>query len=412
MMVIAGMLASASYFGHATPRVLLFLSVLQGITVAFNAPAWQVLTPRLVPRHELTEAIALNGLQFNLARVVGPALGGVLMAAYSPTVLFAINTISFVGVLAGISTTPDAPAPTHNGASPLKRTAEACAFVFRGRGPRAIFLALVTFAVLAAPLMRMLPLYASDVYRRGDPLYDLILQYTSPAGAGEFIFGLLLAVMGAGAFTGAILIRRVPAWYPKHHFIPLSIFGAGLTITAFSAVHGLTLACPLLFIAGVFWLWAFNSALAAMQLLVPDAMRGRVMAVCYTPVFGAMPLGALVAGGIGDLAAPRIGPVAGMQAGVGLLGALLAAAGLVMLIWRTPEIDGLIPGDPGFERRPGLLSGLTARAHRPARAPRPPAERPAPQATPRRSAPAAAPRSAPPPSRSACPSPRAGPSGS
>lgn len=378
MMVIAGMLATASYLGHATAAVLLVLSVLQGITVAFNAPAWQVLTPRLVPRRELTEAIALNGLQFNLARVVGPALGGILMAAYTPTVLFVINTISFIGVVAAVWTTPDAPAPRHDGSSPWKRTAEASAFVFKKRGPRAVFLALVTFSILAAPLMRMLPLYAHDVYKRGDLLFDLVLQCTGPNSTGEFIFGLLLAVMGAGAVIGAVLIRRIPAWYPKHHFIPLSILCAGFTITAFSALHSLTLAVPFLLLSGVFWLWSFNSALAAMQLLVPDHMRGRVMAVCYTPVFGAMPLGALVAGGIGDALAPRIGPVAGMQAGVGVLGAALVIAGLVMLTWRTPEVDALTADDEGYQRRPGLISGLTARAHRPRPSP-PPASRPHPR---------------------------------
>lgn len=406
MMVIAGMLATASYLGHASARVLLCLSVLQGITVAFNAPAWQVLTPRLVPRAELTEAIALNGLQFNLARVVGPALGGALMAAYSPTVLFVINTLSFLGVLAAIWTTPDAPAPKHNGASPWKRTAEACSFVFRNRGPRAVFVALVTFSILAAPLMRMLPLYAHDVYRRGDPLYDFVVQFTSPSGAGEFVFGLLLALMGAGAVIGAVLIRRIPAWYPKHHFIPLAILCAGVTITVFSSLHALTFAAPILLLAGIFWLWAFNSALAAMQLLVPDHMRGRVMAVCYTPVFGAMPLGALIAGGIGDALTPHFtatlgshaaGATAGMQAGVGVLGATLVIAGLVMVTWRTPEVDGLRPGEPGFDRRPGLLSGLTARAHRPRR-PSPQQAAPAssrpPRPEPGRGAPAAASRPA------------------
>src|SRR5262249_16224211 len=122
MMVIAGLLAAASHWGWATPLVLIGLSLLQGVTLAFNTPAWQVLTPRLVPREELTEAIALNGLQFNLARVLGPALGGVLMAAYGPTVLFVVNTASFVAVLLPVAITPDAPGLGSDGTSAWKRT--------------------------------------------------------------------------------------------------------------------------------------------------------------------------------------------------------------------------------------------------------------------------------------------------
>jgi hypothetical protein len=283
-------------------------------------------------------------------------------------VLFVINTLSFLGVLGAIWTTPDAPAPARAPASAWSETGEALRFVFRRRGPRAVFLALVVFAVLAAPLMRMLPLYADHVYHPGGPVYRLVLRMVSAERAGELIFGLLLAVMGAGAVVGAVLVRRIPAWYPKHHFIPLSILLSGLAITGFSAAERLSVACPLLFLAGVFWLWAFNSSYAAMQMLVPDDMRGRVMAVCNTAVFGAMPVGALIAGGIGDALAGRVGSVAGMQIGVGLLGALLTVAGIVMLTWRTPEVDALDASEETGTRRPGLLRGITARAHRPRRA--------------------------------------------
>lgn len=367
MMLIAAALTVASGLERATPTVLLVLALLQGTTLAFNTPAWQVLTPRLVPREELTEAIALNGLQFNLARVIGPALAGILMAAYGPTVLFAVNTLSFLVVLAAISTTPDAPAPPRTGASAWRRTTEALRFVFHRSGPRAVFLALVIFAVLGAPLMRMLPLFAAGVYDSGDPVYRLVdRNFTDPAAGREVIFGLLLAMVGLGAVIGAIAVRRIPRWYPKHHFIPLSILLCGISIAAFAVTTSLTMALGILVGSGIFWLWAFNSSFAAMQLLVSDDMRGRVMAVVNIAVFGAMPLGVLIAGLIARFAGRGQTEAAGTQLGVSVMGAILAAAGLAMLIWRTPEMDGLAPGDPGFRRRPGLLRGLTAGAHRPA----------------------------------------------
>jgi MFS family permease len=367
MMVIAAMLAAASYMGWATPAVLLSLALAQGITLAFNTPAWQVLTPRLVPRQELTEAIALNGLQFNLARVIGPALAGLLMAWFNPTVLFVVNTASFLAVLTAIWSTPDAPAPVRRPTGLWRPTAESLSFVFHRRGPRAVFVGMVTFAILAAPLMRMLPLFAKDVYPDHDPLIALARGLLGEGSVREVIFGYLLAVMGAGAVAGAIALRRFPLWYPKHHFIPLSILLSGVAIAGFGATHSLAAASVLLFFGGACWLWAFNSSFAAMQMLVPDEMRGRVMSIVNMAVFGAMPLGAYMAGVIGHIAGAGLGAAAETQIGVGAMGAALAGAGLIMLIWRTPEVDGLAPGDAGYTRTPGLLRGITASAHRPLR---------------------------------------------
>jgi hypothetical protein len=102
------------------------------------------------------------------------------------------------------------------------------------------------------------------------------------------------------------------------------------------------------------------------QLLVNDAMRGRVMAICNVAVFGAMPLGSIIAGYIGEIVSGKSEGGFGTQIGVGSLAVILALSGIVMLIWRTPEVDGLQPGDPGYDRRPGLIRGLTGWAHRPA----------------------------------------------
>ncbi|MBC7836114.1 MAG: MFS transporter, partial [Phycisphaerales bacterium] len=343
LMLVAASIAVGSHLGIATPGYLLAVSLLHGIVMAFNVPAWQVLTPRLVPREDLAKAITLNGVQFNLARVLGPALGGIIMARFGASVLFDVNTLSFAAFLFAISLTPDAPAPPHDGTSAWRRTTEALSFVFHSRGPRAVFLGMFVFSLLGTPLLRMLPLFVSDVYHKG-----------------EDVFGLLLAIMGAGAVIGGLGMRLVPAWYPKHHFIPLAITGGGISITVYSAATSLWLAAPAMFFCGVFWLWSFNSSMAAMQLLVTDRMRGRVLAVCNTVVFGAMPLGSLLAGWVGEVAIGWGGATRGqgVQAGVGVLGAVLAAAGLAMLTWRTPEVDAPAVADGGLERRPGLMAGL------------------------------------------------------
>ena len=353
MMLIALGLMLASALHMIGPTVLLVLSALQGVAIAFDVPASQVLTPRLVPREELAEAIHLQNVQFNMARVIGPALGGAILSFTGTTWLFAINTLSFLGVLFSVAGTPDAPAPprTSNGKSILGEAksdiAEAMSFVFRRRGPRAVFMALVVFAIFATPLMQLLPIFVHQVYHKE-----------------EGTFGSLLGVMGSGAVIGGFLVRRIPKWYPMHHFIPMSVLMGGVTIARFAAMPSGSLAGPFLFLGGIFWIWAFSSANATMQLLVDDAMRGRVLAVCNTVAMGLMPVGTFAAGWVGRLIAGPADTGNAARYGVAACALVLVGAGLIMLLFRTPEVDGHQPGEPGKKER-GLIEGLLAREHRP-----------------------------------------------
>jgi MFS family permease len=347
MMLVAAALCVTAFRGGTSPITLIVLGLLNGIAVAFNLPAWGVLTPRLVPRADLADAIVLNGLQFNMARVVGPAAAGLLMGWLGAPLLFLINSLSFVVVIVAVALTPKAPPPPHDGSRPWQQIAEAFRFAFLFPGPRALVLAILIFSLLGTPLLRMMPIIVSEVYHE---------QADS--------FGLLLAVMGGGAVTGALTIKRVPPWYPRHHLIPLSVLLGGITTGLTAAAPSLLLASFPMFICGLFWMWTFNSSFAALQILVDDRMRGRVMAITNVLSFGAMPVGALICGGIGEYVSGRKGDGFGTQIGMICLGAALACAGIVMLTWRTPEVDGLRPGDPGFDRKPGLIRGFTATAHR------------------------------------------------
>jgi predicted membrane channel-forming protein YqfA (hemolysin III family) len=122
---------------------------------------------------------------------------------------------------------------------------------------------------------------------------------------------------------------------------------------------------PFLAVAGAGWLASFNATFAAMQMLVSDEMRGRVMAVCNTAVYGVMAFSPLLADATHHALTPAAGDEAAIRISLAIFGAVMAVVGVVMLVWRTPEVDGIAPGQPGFERKPGLWRGITGEVHRP-----------------------------------------------
>ncbi len=360
LMATAGALFVCAWKGVLTPWVLLGVGFAYGCIVAFNIPAWQVLTPRLVPKEELPSAIMLNGMMFNLARALGPVAAGWLLGVKDATWLFAVNTLSFVGVIAVACTTPDAPAPPSQDRSHAEDVKEALGYAFRNTGTRVLILGIAISSMLSTPMLRMLPLLVSEVYPNSR-LFPL------PADYQELAYGMLLGFMGAGAVLGGILMRLVPSWYPRHHLVPLSVTLCGLSLTALGLCHDMIIAMVVMVPVGVFWMWSFNAAMSALQLHVEDRLRGRVLAICNVISFGSMPLGSFIAAWSTDVAGLWTSHASSLQWGVIAPSLALLGVGLWMLRYRTPEIDNLRPGDPGYDRRPGWMRGVFATAHRPIR---------------------------------------------
>jgi MFS family permease len=370
--VLAGVVAlgvaavSTVQFNDARTAVnwLFALGLLNGCVLAFNFPAWQVLTPRLVPREQLGRALALNGIQFNLARVVGPALAGIVIAQFTripewkpyasaPCLIF--NACSFFFVAWVVSKSPDAPPPPHDGQKVLEQLKAAWSFVIHKPGPRTVLVAQVLLSFLAAPLVRMLSLFVIDVYG--------LKEQTAAEEAGW-----LLAVQGVGAVVGGVSLRWIPPWYPKHHFMPLSLALLGLSISVFSLTTSIWAGYAAMLVCGFFWIWAFNQSWSAMQILAPDHMRGRVLSLVTVLAFGATAIGAVLAGVGGERLKSVLSAAHATQLSVGGLSVFLMLAGIVMMIVRTPEIDGL-------DRRGhktidlDLTNAVLARRFRPAPAP-------------------------------------------
>ena len=346
MMVLGAVLAVAAHLGWATPWVIIGISFAEGAAWASVTPSWQALIPAVVPRAELPAAIALNSAQFNTARLVGPMIAGALLSAVSAAVVFDVNVVSFIGivvVLALVRVPKAELAAAHTSGGELKHSGgitPALRWALHGRGPRRIILGVFAFALLAAPVQGLLPAMADQVLHVGARGY-----------------GILLSCLGAGAVAGALTLARLPRTYPRHHLIPLSMLGFALCALVYGSSRWPLVSGAALAVGGVFWVWSLASSSTAMQLLVPESLRGRAMSVLALATTGPLPLGHLVGGSV----AHALGIRSGVLVSCGALAAFAAWSAWA----REPGIDAMeLPPPPPRGFRAALWEALTAASHR------------------------------------------------
>jgi MFS family permease len=346
MMVLGAVLAVAAHLGWATPWVIIALSFAEGAAWATVTPSWQAIVPALVPREELPGAIALNSAQFNTARLLGPMIAGALLSAASAAFVFDLNVLSFLGivtVLAVIKVPGAELAAAHTSGGELVQTGgvkTALRWALHEPGPRRIILGVFAFSLLAAPVQGLLPAMADQVLH-----------------VGAHGYGVLLSCLGAGAIVGALTLARLPRGYPRHHLIPLSMLGFALCALVYGLSRWPLLSGAALAVGGVFWVWALASSSTAMQLLVPEGLRGRAMSVLALATTGPLPLGHLLGG--------TVAHAFGIRAGV--LGSCCALA--VFAAWsawaREPAVDAMqLPPPPPRGFRAAVWEALTAASHR------------------------------------------------
>ena len=346
MMVFGAMLAVAAHLGLATPWVVIGLAFAEGAAWASVTPSWQAILPTLVPRDELPSAIALNSAQFNTARLLGPMLAGALLVASSAAVVFDINFVSFVGIVAVLAlvrvpSAPLAAAPTSAGKlASSGGVRQAIKWALHEAGPRRLLLVLFVFALLSAPVQGLLPAMADSVLH-----------------VGAHGYGVLLSSLGAGAILGALTLARFPRAYPRHHLIPLSMLAFSLCALVYASSPWPLLSGAALFVGGVFWVWSLASCSTAMQLLVPDSLRGRAMSVMALATTGPLPLGHLLGG--------TLAHAFGIRTGVFLSVGTLALFSTWSAWAREPGIDAMEPRGPHVRGlRESLWEALTASSHR------------------------------------------------
>jgi predicted MFS family arabinose efflux permease len=280
-MACAFLLASLFATGVIKIWHILTLSFVVGTAQSFGGPAYSALIPTLVKTEDLPNAIALNSIQFNVARVLGPTVGGVALALLGASWCFGLNGVSFIAVIISLLIIHPHFVPTKSGESVLSSMKEGFHFIRNQAAMEALIVLAFMMTLLAFPLIVFLPVFAKDVFHGGPNLYTI-----------------LLVCSGLGSICGALTV----AWLGKHKhmglLVLLMLLGLGVLISAFALSHTLVLSCILIFFAGAMLLAVFTSIGSLVQMIAPDNMRGRVLSVYNVAFRGGMPVGSLVVGAL------------------------------------------------------------------------------------------------------------------
>src|SRR6185436_7969673 len=280
MLVVAGLLAVLAFLGLMTPTTLLVLTFALGIGVAMNAPTWQAITSELVPASELTRAVTLNALPVNIGRAIGPALGGILVAAAGPALVFALNAASFVAVLLVVYRwRREAPRTVLPAERVIGATRAGIRYARHAPPVVAVLVRTGVFILCASAFWALLPVIA----RR-----DL--------GLSALGYGLLLGCFGLGAVAGAAFLPRVKRRLELDAVVALATIVFAL-VSALTAVWRFVPGIGIAMISGgVAWIAMMASLNGAAQTAAPAWVRARVLGLYLIVFQGGLGLGSAMWG--------------------------------------------------------------------------------------------------------------------
>jgi predicted MFS family arabinose efflux permease len=272
----------AILFATGVVRVwhILCLSFFVGLAQAFGGPAYQALIPSLVSNENVSNAIAMNSIQFNVARVIGPVLGGLALAKLGPSWCFSLNGASFLAVIVSllmirIAFVPGKREPV------LDSLKSGLRFVRKHESMPSLLVLAFAMTMLGVPLIVFLPVFARDVFAKGVNTYML-----------------LLCTYGVGSIAGALVVAAVGHRPGKGRAALLFLMSLGVTMTVFALSRSLALSCVFLFLAGASLVGVLSMVSSLVQEITTDAMRGRVMSVYNVAFRGGMPVGSLLTGSL------------------------------------------------------------------------------------------------------------------
>lgn len=340
MGVLAGLFAVIVASGQASVELLLVFTFLLGTGAAFVAPAWQAIVPGLVPKQDLAAAVALNSMGINISRAIGPALAGVLITAVGLAAPFALNALSFVGILAALLIwKPDKTSERRLPPEPVFSAIHTgLRYALHSPALKATLVRAISFFLFASAYWAMLPLIAKDLLDGGPGLY-----------------GTLLGCVGAGAVLGALFLPKVRKRFGADRTVAAGTAGTALVLAVFALVPSTLAAAAVSLLAGFSWIAVLSSLNVSAQASLPEWVRARGLSIYLTVFFGSMSLGSVVWGQVASAA----GIPAALIAAAVLLLAVLALVRKVPLTsvgtldlspsahWPAPVVTGELEPDRG-----------------------------------------------------------------
>lgn len=292
-------LAVLTLSGHITVEWIIVLSIVQGIVNAFDMPGRQAFLLTMIEnREDLGNAIALNSSMVNVARLIGPSIAGIVIAATNEGWCFLIDGVSYLAVIISLlrMRLPAEQAAAPKRQRPLQQFREGLHYVFGFRPIRSIILLLAIVSLVGVPYSVLMPVFATDVFH-----------------GGPHTLGFLMTASGCGALVGALWLasRRSVIGLGRIIAVASALFGAGLIAFSFSRVMWLALPC--LTLAGFGFIVQMAASNTVIQTIVDDEKRGRVMSFYMMAFLGTAPFGSLIAGTLSSrLGAPHTLQIGGV----------------------------------------------------------------------------------------------------
>ncbi|MEP6869528.1 MAG: MFS transporter [Novosphingobium sp.] len=282
MLVMSAALALMTYKALIGPYTLLAFTLSVGIGTALNSPAWQASVRGQVAREDLPQAIALNTAAFNLARSVGPALGGLLISVFSVSAAFLVNAVSYIALIwVLLRWRPEAPTPVRAPMLPSIRTG--LAFCFGSVPLRKLLIRGFCVGFGIAGYQALVPAVVRDQLH-----------------GNEFDFGLLLTSFGLGSILSIFFLSPARRRWGSEVVISVGMVAYVVAPMLLPGVSSVIAALPIGFIAGLGWTICLNSLNVAVQLRAPEQILGRCLSIYSAMAFGGMSLGAWIWGAVAD----------------------------------------------------------------------------------------------------------------
>ena len=317
LLLASGTLTSFAFMGRITPWTLLTLTFLIGCGTALYAPAWQSSVGEQVPRSDLSAAVSLNSLAFNLARIAGPAIGGVIVAAAGARAAFMTNLLCYIALITVLALWRR-PKPPRS--LPPERILMAVGAGLRyarlSPGIRTVLVRGSVFGLMGSAIWALLPLIARDLI-----------------GGGAVTFGVLYAAFGGGAVVGALFSASLRAKHGNERVTRVATvgFGIGTVLTAVSTWHALSMAA--LMLAGASWVIALSTFNVTVQTASPRWVAGRTIAIYQMVTFGGLAFGSWLWGTV----AADFSVITSLV----VSGTLMGLSALLGLKLRLPQPEGL-----------------------------------------------------------------------